>query len=134
MRGAECWTDHFMVRAKLVLDFKPVRSSTSSWKPFAVHLLRDRETLLEFEREMEVSCAHPAEDASDIEGEWRSLKADITSVSSTVLGYGRRKQPDWFLENRSALEPLVAAQSHARDRMLSQDTRAFSSLCLALLS
>ena len=85
MRGAECWTDHFMVRAKLVLDFKLVSSSTSFRKPFAVHLLRDRETLLEFEREMEVSCARSAEDASDIEGEWRSLKADITSVHGTRL-------------------------------------------------
>lgn len=80
-----------MVRVKLVLDFKSVRFFVSFRKFFVVYLFRDRETLLEFEREMEVFCVRFAEDASDIEGEWRSLKVDIISVSFTVFGFGRRK-------------------------------------------
>ena len=67
---------------------------------------------------------------------WHLLKQDLLRVSSEVLCCGREFQPDWFLESKSELEPLLAVKRDAHARMLACDTpvtRAASVLPNALL-
>ena len=97
-------------------------------RPYAIHLLHDQKKLLQFQQELDSTCVRPVAEvdsdlAVDVEEEWRSLKTDIIGVALRVLGFGGRQQLDWFLENRSVLEPLLATQRHARNRMLSQESR-----------
>ncbi|XP_065197607.1 uncharacterized protein LOC135829129 [Sycon ciliatum] len=127
VRGALCWTDHYMVRAKLVLDFVQRRSTVPKRRSYATHRLREPDTLLQYRESMEAACGGVAGGGQSVEETWKSLRDDITSVAERTLGHGRRRQPDWFLENRAALEPLIEAKRRAYERMLSagnQTTRS----------
>ena len=42
-----------------------------------------------------------------IDSSWSRMRDPLISVSLSVLGYKRRAQPDWFLESRDELEPLI---------------------------
>ena len=52
---------------------------------------------------------------------WNTLKSDIDNAASEVLGRGRRRQPDWFVESQAALEPLLEVKQRAHQRMLCED-------------
>ena len=60
VRGASCWTDHFMVRTTLELDFLvPLhpRLPVQQRQNLAVHLLHDKATLSTFHQEMSLACS-----------------------------------------------------------------------------
>ena len=127
VRGAACWTDHFMVRARFGFDFYIPRRKTVHKRPFAVHLLRDLSVNLKFKSEMESVCNRAKSDDNggeddDVEGMWNRVKDNVTSVAAEVLGRDKRRQPDWFLDQKSTLEPLLVAKQNANQRMLSVDS------------
>ena len=123
MRGATCWSDHFLVRAKLCLGFILRRSPVGGARrlPFAVHLLHDKDTLTTFQRELHEASLRST-GVGDADVTWHLLKQDLLRVSSEVLGCGQEFQPDWFLESKSELEPLLAAKRDTHARMLACDT------------
>ena len=126
VRGTLCWTDHCMVRAKLVLDFVQCRFTLPKRRSYATHRLREPDTLLQYRESMEAACGGVAGGGQSVEETWNSLCDDITSVAERTL-VGQRRQPDWFLENRAALEPRIEAKRRAHERMLSagnQTTRS----------
>ena len=46
------------------------------------------------------------------------MKRCIGSAAEAVVGHGRKKQPDWFLDAADTLLPLLDAKNGARDRAL----------------
>ena len=42
-------------------------------------------------------------------------------TTSGVLRHGRLKQPDWFIESRSSLEPIIEAKRTTHQCVLAQD-------------
>ena len=124
VRGAACWTDHFIVRAKLNLEFITYRRPATRMRPYSVHLLRDSASLLEYQTQMGDVCVAASADSgrTSIEEDWSSLRDDIAGVSAEVLGHGKQRQPDWFLSAQSALGTTLAEQQVARQQMLLGDT------------
>lgn len=132
MRGATCWTDHCMVRAKIVLDvghrkFYPKPSRPP--RPFAVHCLKDDKVQEKFaERVSKLLHSDAAVGGSagegTTEGRWARLQECLCTAASEVIGHGRRKQPDWFKESESTLLPLLAARNVARKVLLQKGTPA----------
>eukprot|EP00117_Sycon_ciliatum_P044947 scpid29576/ scgid32352/ len=43
----------------------------------------------------------------DIDQKWSNVKAAIDKSAASVLGFSRRRQPDWFREAESAIQPLL---------------------------
>ena len=45
---------------------------------------------------------------SSIEDEWNLLKSALVQSAETAVGRARHRQPDWFLDSVSTLEPTLA--------------------------
>ena len=45
---------------------------------------------------------------SSIEDKWNLLKRALVQSAETAVGRARHRQPDWFLDSASTLEPALA--------------------------
>lgn len=43
----------------------------------------------------------------DVEMQWKQLKNIICQVSEDLLGYPKRKSPDWFRDNEESIQKLL---------------------------
>ena len=129
MRGANCWSEHSMVRGKFSYEvghkkFYPVASAR--YRPIAVARLRDDKVSKAFSEK--VSDLLPAE-AVDVDGgvdteqEWAAMRKCVVAASSEVLGYETRRQPDWFRDSVDTLRPLIERKNAAHQEFLQKDTR-----------
>ena len=75
-------------------------------------------------QEMENICLNAPDinEESNVQESWNSLCGDIRDVAANVLGHGKRRQPDWFVESQAVLEPLIEQKRQAHQRMLGHDT------------
>jgi hypothetical protein len=112
MRGANCWTDHKMVRAKLRISLLQASSSRDKKSvPFAVHELYKQPRRDEYVKSLEDKLQtniHSLE--TSIEENWDIVKSSIITAAEETVGRGRSKQPEWFKENAEVLTPLIAAK------------------------
>ena len=92
MRGANCWADHRMVRAKLKLQLP--RSSGAKDKksaPFAVHELSTKKRRNEYRNCLENKLqtnTHSSKKSS--EDNWTTVKFSLMAAAEETVGRGRR--------------------------------------------
>eukprot|EP00117_Sycon_ciliatum_P027914 scpid27779/ scgid3366/ Craniofacial development protein 2; p97 bucentaur protein len=131
MRGASFWSDHYMVRARLALSRgAPPRNGRTSGsgnrKRFDVRSLRNTDVCTAFQDSVQERLARdsavPRESVESIDLEWSGIRDAVTSAASDIIGFGKRVQPDWFLESSSTLEPLIDAKNTCHQALLSNDT------------
>ena len=91
MRRASCWSDHYLVRAKLHFDLQKYipKWLARKWQ-LAVHHLTSGDMRVKYQEVLTENLNH-ADDEVTTEGFWSSL---ILSASEEVVGYGGRVQPD----------------------------------------
>ena len=126
MRGANCWTDHKMVRAKLRVQLPHTNGSRGKKSvPFAVHELCSKAKRDEYADCLEGKLktnGHSLE--KSLEHNWTIVKSSIVAAAEETVGRGRRKQPEWFEENADFLTPLIAAKNEAHSAYLRSNTQA----------
>ena len=99
MRGANCLTDHQMLRSKVAFRIRPkhTRQATSKLtKPNTANLstINHREN---FEQEMDIALAYWEEkENSTLDEEWAALQQVVYTTAKTYLGKPDRKHQDWF--------------------------------------
>ena len=131
MRGASCWTDHNMIRARVRITLpRSPQPTIKSNVPLAVHLLRNDDNRKQAYQHQLDQCLldHPHDDSSSAGRNWTVLKDCIMTTQQRRLhhdytaeecvGRARRTQPDWFMEARTTLQPLLEAKHHAHTRVL----------------
>ena len=126
MRGANCWTDHRLVRAKLNIVV-PRRSGGGGKRciPFAVHELVISTKRDEYRRALEQRLQNsPHKDEDTSKQNWDILKGCIVATAEETVGRGRRRHPEWFEENSETLLPLVEVKNRAHLRALRSNTAA----------
>ena len=103
MRGAECWTNHRLVRAKMELKIRPkVRHTTTSRaKKLEVskfsHLPETKNIFQNTLTSIEL-------DETDL---WEDFKVKLLSAAQDILGLRKRKCQDWFAENYEEIDALL---------------------------
>ena len=126
MRGANCWTDHKLVRAKLKVTVP--RSTKRKEKislPIAIHKLKTPAKRDEYHEVLEQDLlARPLRAGDSTECNWDALKSCIVSAAEEVVGRGKRKQPDWFEDSEEFLSPVIKAKDDAHLRMIQCNTSA----------
>ena len=123
MRGANCWTDHKMVRAKLSVRPFHSQSRKRVTIPFAVHHLREqasRDRYREYLTQQLLDTPHNPDGSA--EDNWRTLKKCIMNAAESTIGREKRDQPDWFLENAHVITPLIEAKNQAHRKMLQSNS------------
>ena len=120
MKGANCWTNHKLVRAKLRLTLPHVCGKREKrMQPFSAHKRSAPGKRDECSSHLEMALQEePHRPDLYAEENWMVLKSCIRSVAEKTIGRGKRKQPEWFEESLEVLMPLIEAKNDAHKRML----------------
>ena len=92
MRGASCWTDHRLVRAKLNIVVSKHKRKEKSPQPFAVRMLAKigiREKYRDALDQYLQNAPHRSEATS--EENWSTLKSCIVNAAEEAIGRGRKR-------------------------------------------
>ena len=119
MCGAECSTDHQMLRMKLLVGHRRmicrrVKAGKNA-KRFDVKMLqrgsvddKGRETTRGvFQRKVSDRARELWKEKWTVEEKWGAVKVALCETAEAVLGFETRKQPDWFHESEAAIKPLL---------------------------
>ena len=96
-RGASCWSDHRMVRAKLrVLPLRRQKKAPTS--PITVLGLSSDRLRVEYLQKLDEYLPAEPHKPHEAASNWCTLKKCILAAAEESLGRGRKKQPEWFME------------------------------------
>lgn len=91
-RGADCDTDHFLVKAKLQFDFhklKPMnRVKVQRWS--TSDLKRNEQVIEKYQKEIEENLH--LNTTNDIESHWLNIRDTITKVAEKEIGTAKLKR------------------------------------------
>ena len=129
MRGAQCNTDHQMLRVKLHVG--PVRRhyrpNSSSQMRFDISKLKEqavgshgRMTARgQFQEMVGEKLNQLWEEADSIEKKWTSMKSALCEVAEATIGREKRRQVDWFRESAPIIRPLLQKRNALYNKWLS---------------
>ena len=107
-----------MVRVKVRISL-PRQQKKRTTLPFAVHTLHCKEQREAYQQALEEQlCNQPNRPDKSTEHNWSTLKNCIVTAAEAVVGRGRKKQPDWFVEAADTLQPLLDAKKRSHDKVL----------------
>lgn len=115
MRGAECWTDHLMVRSKLLMSIQPRGPKTAPNKRLNCAALNSPTTKNNLRRLLAENFDKIPEESAD----WPTLRQAIHSAASEVLGQSRKRHQDWFDCHSTEIQSLLEAKHEAHKALLS---------------
>ncbi|XP_048578500.1 craniofacial development protein 2 [Nematostella vectensis] len=127
MRGADCATDHQMVRSKVAFSLRRPHARTKAKPPtkLDVRKIRSGDMKAKLQHEMNEALKNLEEmDGSEIEAQWNTLKTVVYETAEKVCEKPKRKHQDWFDENDKHLECLLEKRNAARANMLQTNTRS----------
>ena len=101
MRGADCGTDHFMVRAKLLISIRRKCRSNGVKVPKRIDVSKLKDPTVSDS----LRSAYDQVDFTDLE--WDDLKNVIFEKGVDTLGLKETKHRDWFGENMDEINSLL---------------------------
>ena len=111
MRGAECGTDHKLVRGKLKLRIKRKMRATGTKVPKRIDVSKLQSL------EMQESLSNTFENV-EFDGTWDQFKTKVYEVGVDVLGLRTRIHRDWFDENDAAITKLLEEKNQLHQKLL----------------
>ena len=103
--GAECWTDHALVRAKVKLHIKPKARSNNIRLPKRLNISKLNDPTVKQELVAKFDLLN------DIES-WESFRDDMYNSAADVLGLSEKKHQDWFDENNEQIKHLLSLKKN----------------------
>ena len=106
MRGADCWTDHRLVRAKVRFVVRPKLRGGNVSIPKWLNVARLKDELVKEQLVYEMEDKY-------CETTWDAFKTSVYEACEKVLGHCKRKHQDWFNENDNEIQLLLDVKSKA---------------------
>ena len=135
MRGAECNTDHNMLKIKLVvgkqMSFCRPRTGPSVTRYNMAKLRQKSDGRNGGDEARDIFGGLLCEslhggvqpdgryEERSVEEQWTAMKSALCESAESALWMERKKRPDWFRESSSVLQPLVADRSKLYTNWLS---------------
>ena len=101
-RGADCYSDHHLVIAKIKLKLKKMPSENTYRKKFNVKRLKDANTKETFELEIQNRFAILENEVNvdqDVNMLWNDTKKIYEETCESILGTNRRQEDAWISEH-----------------------------------
>ena len=111
MRGAECWTDHRLVRSKLRLKVR----SRFHRKAITPRKLDVDKLHLEENRNSLIAGINSLEPLNQ-ENMWEDFKEKIYTTAKDVIGIRKRKHQDWFDDNDEEIRRLLKEKHQLHEK------------------
>ena len=123
MRGADCWTDHRLIRCKLHLSIRPLHPRRRPSRKLNCNTLKNPETSASFKDTVtaklrNLSSPLDTEDTT-AESKWKGFHTAVYESAIEVVGFSRKRNQDWFDENAADIHNLLSEKRHAHDALLS---------------
>ena len=124
MRGADCWTDHRLVRSKLSLQLRPRsrRTAKQPSKRLNVRALSKPQMKESLSTAMDSALLSLPPASNDVLKEWSTLRDTIYSTAAECIGFDKRRHADWFDENDQTIAILLDAKRSAHHALLTDPT------------
>ena len=111
MRGAECFTDHRLLRAKIQIDGKILgrkraREPTSP-KHLDVLMLKNEDTCKAFNARMEEQLGKEWPTCTGVRKKWEALVKVTKKVATQVFPVKGKRSADWFHENEGRIRHSI---------------------------
>ena len=139
MRGANCWTDHQMLRSKVAFRIRQKHNRQRISKPTKLNTAKQSTTSHResFEQEMDSALAQWEKDNVTSDEEWAALQQVVYNTAKTYLGKPDRKHQDWFDPNGQQLQTHISRRDQAHQRVLQtrstrSTTEAYKDACRLL--
>ena len=139
MRGANCWTDHQMLRSKVAFRIRQKHNRQRISKPTKLNTAKQSTTSHResFEQEMDSALAQWEKDNSTPDEEWAALQQVVYNTAKIYLGKPYRKHQDWFDPNDQQLQTHTSRRDQAHQRVLHtrstrSTTEAYKDACRLL--
>ena len=120
-RGANCWTDHQMLRSNVAFRIRQKHNRQGRSKPTKLNTAK-LSTISHWEsveQEMDSALAQWEEkENSTPDEEWAALQQVVCNTAKTYLGKPDRKHQDWFDPNDQELQTLMSRRDQAHQRVL----------------
>ena len=117
MRGANCWTDHRLVRSKLSLKIRPQHRRTPPRKKLDIKALSNPELTELLRRNLAENLSN-SDTSQDVNNFWSSTQEAVLKAAEDSLGFATRRHEDWFDENAPNIHTLIAAKNKAHNAYL----------------
>jgi len=129
MRGAECWTDHRLVRSTVRLEIRPPVRKHKPKKKLNVKACQDPSSQLALQQVIadKLSCipdTDPAavKDTPSLTADWTLICDSLKEASAETIGFTNRKHQDWFDDNSQQIRDLLQAKNDAHAAKLRNPT------------
>lgn len=125
MRGANCWTDHRLVRSRIRVCLRRPPRKSKGHPRLNVAVLADTDARCKLADAVNDALNSaslpddPAVIADDLDSVWDSIHSSLLQAAKSAVGTTSRKNPDWFDESAAVLGPLLDAKNRAHDAHLS---------------
>jgi exonuclease III len=134
MRGADCWTDHLLLRSKLSFSIASAhrRQKADVKKKLDVQKLADpdtKATLVTNLRDQIESLPTEADSGKA----WASFRNAVYDSAKLTLGHPKRKHQDWFDSNNAEITSLLKQKQEAFTSWLHDKTSSAKHVRLKLL-
>ncbi|XP_076028443.1 uncharacterized protein LOC143017538 [Oratosquilla oratoria] len=115
MRGAECWTDHRLVRCILSLHIiPPHRKMPKTIKPaYDVARLKNPQQRNEFADDLDDRLIAHGHLTGCPTQQWEQFKSLVTESARATIGPRKRIHQDWFDENDETIKSLLDIKQKA---------------------
>ena len=121
MRGAECWTDHRLVRTSirpLARKQKPQRRLNVSGLGRRADPSSRCAALSSNLAQISDCSPLPFQSSSDATKQWDALSKAVMDAAADTFGYSTRKHQDWFDKNDAEIQKLLNERNTAFDAKL----------------
>lgn len=126
-RGADCETDHKLIRAKVSFIIEPAHrckaKAQNKSKKLNVKSLRDPAISQQLKQALDNIEVRDI----DVETCWTDIKTQTFQVAMDTLGPKKSVQADWFDENEHIIQPLIDKKNKAHVEWLNNRS---STLCM----
>ena len=121
MRGAECWTDHRMVRSKLKIQVRPPIRRQPPKRKLNCAALENSETRTLFRGKIGEKLTAEINDYevnNNPDVEWDKLCSILKEAAEETVGFKKRSHADWFDQNSVYIHELLEKKRKAHDAYL----------------
>nr|KAG5693154.1 hypothetical protein BaRGS_035352 [Batillaria attramentaria] len=115
MRGAECWTDHRLIRAVMNLHIPPPhRNQTKTVRAsYNTARLKNACYVDRFQQALEEKFQDSMTSAGNSTEMWASFKNTVSETAKEILGPNKRVHQDWFDDNNEQIQTALNAKNKA---------------------